>query len=194
MRKVCLFLVISYNKNGDKMKQYVTYVASPLGKLTILSDGESIIGLWIEKQKYYGSLLDHPVERKIPVLLEAEKWLNDYFAGKKPQLTFSVRFNVTPFRQMVYEQLLKIPYGKVMSYDQLAAIIALKTGKKKCAQAIGQAVGHNPISIIVPCHRLVGKDGSLKGYAGGLENKKKLLELEGANLTTLYGSSNQSHV
>lgn len=185
MRKVCLFFMMRYNRRGDRMKQYVSYVATPLGQVTLLSDGVSITGLWFDQQKYYGSLLDSPIERKIPVLIEAEKWLNDYFSGQNPSITFSICFNVTPFRQMVYDQLLKIPYGQVMSYDQMATVIAAKTGKKKCAQAIGQAVAHNPISIIVPCHRLVGKDGSLKGYAGGLERKKQLLEWEGIDLKSV---------
>lgn len=168
------------------MKQYIKYVNSPIGQLTLLSDGESLTGLWIENQKYYGSLIDRPLEKEVPVFIVVEHWLKDYFDGKNPSLSFPVCLQVTPFRQMVYELLLQIPYGQVMTYDQIARIVAAKTGKKKCAQAIGQAVGHNPISIVIPCHRLIGQDRSLKGYAGGLERKRKLLELEHADLKTLY--------
>lgn len=168
------------------MIQYIKYVNSPLGQLTLLSDGISLTGLWIKNQKYYGALIDRPLEKEVPVFIAVEHWLEDYFDGKNPSVSFPIFVQATPFQQIVYDLLLQIPYGQVMTYGQIAQIVAAKTGKKKCAQAIGQAVGHNPISIVIPCHRLIGQDGSLKGYAGGLENKRKLLELENADLKTLY--------
>lgn len=173
------------------MRQLIKYVNSPIGKLTLASDGENLTGLWIEKQKYYGNGLNDPVEKDATVFYQVEKWLDDYFQGKKPIINFGIKPQGTPFRQNVWKQLLAIPYGQVITYDALASIIANQTGKKKCAQAIGQAVGHNPISIVIPCHRVVGKDGSLTGYAGGTNKKKMLLEIEGVDLSCLYTPKNQ---
>lgn len=167
------------------MKIYIKYVNFPIGKLTLASDGESLIGLWIENQKYYGYPNAEFIEKDVPVFNRVEKWLTDYFQKKNPVINFPLKPLTTAFRNQVWQLLLKIPYGEVVTYDTLAAIIAKQTGKKKCAQAVGQAVGHNPISIIIPCHRVIGKDGSLTGYAGGIDKKKMLLEIEGVDLSNL---------
>lgn len=171
---------------GDNMKQYIKYINSPIGKLTLASDEENLIGLWIDKQKYYAKNLINPIEKDLPVFHRVEKWLEEYFQGKNPKIDFSLKPIGTAFQQNVWKQLLLIPYGKVITYNDLAIIIAKKTGKKKCARAIGQAVGHNPISIIIPCHRVVGKNGHLTGYAGGYDKKIFLLKTEKINLLDLY--------
>lgn len=168
------------------MCQYVKYVHSPIGQLTLASDGVSLKGLWIENQKYYGNQWKSFVEKDLPVFNKVERWLNDYFQGKNPQIDFQIEPLGTSFQQKVWKQLLMIPYGKVITYDALATIIADESGKKKCAQAIGQAIGHNPVSIIIPCHRVVGKNGSLTGYAGGIDKKVFLLKMEGVDLTSFY--------
>ena len=168
------------------MQQFIKYIDSPVGQLTLASDGENLTGLWIRDQKYYGSQFHEFIEKDLPVFHQVEKWLKDYFQKKNPVIDFPLKSIGTPFRQRVWQQLLKIPYGEVITYDALANIIANQTGKKKCAQAIGQAVGHNPISIIIPCHRVVGKNGSLTGYAGGIDKKITLLEIEDIDLTNFY--------
>lgn len=168
------------------MKTFVKYVDSPVGQLTLASDGENLIGLWIKNQKYYGNQFHEFIEKDLPVFHQVEKWLIDYFQKKNPVIDFQLKPIGTSFRQKVWQQLSTIPYGEVITYDMLATIIANQTGKKKCAQAIGQAVGHNPISIIIPCHRVVGKDGSLTGYAGGIDKKIALLEIEGVDLSNFY--------
>lgn len=168
------------------MKTFVKYVDSPVGQLTLASDGENLIGLWIKNQKYYGSQFHEFIEKDLPVFHQVEKWLIDYFQKKNPVIDFQLKPIGTSFRQKVWQQLSTIPYGEVITYDTLATIIANQTGKKKCAQAIGQAVGHNPISIIIPCHRVVGKDGSLTGYAGGIDKKIALLEIERVDLSNFY--------
>jgi methylated-DNA-[protein]-cysteine S-methyltransferase len=160
--------------------------------LTLASDGESLAGLWIDasacggrKQKYfYGTLPEEPYENSsLPIFKAAEAWLAAYFAGEKPspgELPLAPRG--TPFRQVVWEILRQIPYGKVRTYGAIAGELAARMGKEgMSAQAVGGAVGHNPLSIIIPCHRVVGADGSLTGYAAGLAVKAKLLALEGAD-------------
>ena len=168
----------------------MTYRASylsPLGAITLASDGKALTGLWFDGQKYFGSTL--PVETKqgdCPVFAQAKRWLDSYCAGEKPAFTPPLHWAATPFRRAVWEILLTVPYGCTTTYGQIAAQLADRMGKPQSAQAVGGAVGHNPISLIVPCHRVVGADGSLTGYAGGLENKIKLLKLESADLGGLY--------
>ena len=161
---------------------YKTYYSSPVGLLTLASDGKSLIGLWIEGQKYYeGSMAGSLTEKSdLPIFKTTEKWLDKYFNGKKPAIS---ELPLAPaggeFRQSVWDILCEIPYGEVTTYGEIAKKIAKKMKKTSMSsQAVGGAVGHNPISIIIPCHRVIGANGSLTGYAGGIDKKIKLLELE----------------
>ena len=168
--------------------RYTFPYASPLGGVTLASDGEKLTGLWFDGQKYFGAALrpEHE-ERALPVFAQAERWLDAFFRGESPASAPPISLLGSPFRVAVWEALLTIPRGQTRTYGELARTVAEKLGRKRMsAQAVGGAVGHNPISIIVPCHRVVGADGSLTGYAGGLERKLRLLELEGADLRRLY--------
>ena len=162
---------------------------SPVGALTLASDGESLSGLWLEGQKYFGAALG-PLEirEELPVFHRARAWLDHYFAGTRPDPAALPLAPVgSEFRQETWRLLLRIPYGQVTTYGALAGELARRLGRPRMsAQAVGGAVGHNPISIIIPCHRVVGADGSLTGYAGGVEIKRRLLEWEGADLAGLY--------
>lgn len=161
---------------------------SPIGPLYIVSDGTSIIGVWMKGQKYFqASLKETPVkDEKDPVLKKAKKWFEDYFAGKKPSIkNLPLDPQGSPFRKKVWKELCKIPYGKTITYGEIAKRLE-KNGKRVSAQAVGGAVGHNPISIIIPCHRVVGSDGSLTGYAGGISKKVKLLKHEEVDMRNLY--------
>ena len=165
---------------------------SPVGIMMVVCDGQQkhITGLWIEGQKYFQSTLsERPACGKgIPVLQKAKDWLDAYFAGKKPvPSVLPLKPAGSAFRQDIWKILCEIPYGSVLTYGEIAKQMALKMGREAMsAQAVGGAVGHNPISILIPCHRVVGTDGSLTGYAGGVEKKRFLLELEGAKLSDLY--------
>ena len=155
---------------------------SLLGHLTLVSDGDSLVGLWFNAQRHLNhALLDKSKEQNVPVFEEIKKWLDIYFQGKDPGPLPPVRFYGTEFRKAVWALLTKIPYGQTITYKDLALQIARLNGcARMSAQAIGGAVGHNPIGIIVPCHRVIGSDGSLTGYAGGISLKEALLRLEGA--------------
>lgn len=159
---------------------YIQKYTSLLGELTMASDGESITGIWFDDQKYFGSTLPEQYESKeLPVFEETKRWLDIYFQGREPDFTPPLLLESTAFREAVWDILLTIPYGQTMTYGEIADIIAKQKGvKRMSAQAVGGAVGHNPIGIIVPCHRVIGKDGSLTGYAGGIDKKGRLLELE----------------
>ena len=163
---------------------YIYRYDSPVGSMTMASSGAALTGLWFDGQKYFAQILSEPYEEKLlPVFENTIKWLDIYFGGAVPDFTPELSVHSTPFRKAVYDILLTIPYGQTKTYGEIAEILAQQTGKKKMsAQAVGGAVGHNPVSIIVPCHRVVGADGSLTGYAGGIDRKKFLLELEG-NIT-----------
>lgn len=166
---------------------YTCNYNSAFGNITIASNGKSLTGLWFDGQKYFGDTLpkEHK-QKKLPIFEETIYWLDLYFSGKNPDFTPSLIFDTTPFRQSVWKILLSIPYGKTITYGEIADKIAKQKGlKKMSAQAVGGAVGHNPISIIVPCHRVVGKNGNLTGYAGGIDKKAKLLELEKADMRNL---------
>ncbi len=153
---------------------------SPLGPITLASDGESLTGLWFDGQKYFGSSLSGtPVRKHLSVFDRTARWLEIYFGGKDPGFLPPLSMKSTPFRKSVWEILLTIPFGQTITYGEIAARLAAESGlPHMSAQAVGGAVGHNPISIIIPCHRVVGANGSLTGYAGGLDRKMRLLKLE----------------
>ena len=157
---------------------------SPIGSITMASNGTALTGLWFDNQKHFAQTLSEPYDEKLlPVFEDTIRWLDIYFGGDIPDLTPELCLQSTLFRKAVWDILLTIPYGETMTYGEIAKILAQNIGKEKMsAQAVGGAVGHNPVSIIVPCHRVVGADGSLTGYAGGIDRKKFLLELEG-NIT-----------
>ena len=164
---------------------YICKYDSPLGGITIASNGEAITGLWFEGQKYFGDTLPEQYEeKKLPVFEEAKRWLDIYFQGKEPDFMPPLLMETTPFRKAVWEIMLEIPYGKTMTYGEIADRIAKQKGiSRMSAQAVGGAVGHNSISLMIPCHRVVGMDGSLTGYAGGIDKKVRLLSLEKADMS-----------
>lgn len=161
--------------------QYICHYKSPLGGITMASDGTALTGLWFDGQKYFAEgLTETSAAKTLPVFDETVRWLDIYFSGHRPDFTPLLNLEGTAFRKEVWQLLLQIPYGETTTYGELAAQLAAHNGlKQMSAQAVGGAVGHNPISIIVPCHRVVGIGGSLTGYAGGLAKKLALLKLEG---------------
>ena len=173
------------------MSIYLTNYNSPIGKLTIASDGDNIIGLWIEGQKYFLDTIKNDNIKKednLEIFKNAKEWLDRYFKGKKPDIN---EIRLCPigneFRKNVWKILCQIPYGETITYGDIAKRIAKKMNRKSMsAQAVGNAVGHNPISIIIPCHRVVGKNGSLTGYAGGIDKKIKLLKIENVNTNNFF--------
>ena len=158
---------------------FVGYYASPLGGILLAADEQGLTGLWFDGAKYFAANLPEEYEEKsTPILDEAARWLDLYFAGRQPAFTPPLHLVGSDFRRRVWKRLLDIPYGQTVTYGALL-------GKGMSAQAVGGAVGHNPISIIVPCHRVVGADGSLTGYAGGIDKKIHLLALEGVDVGRL---------
>ncbi len=165
------------------MKENIRFTcryASPLGEMRLASDGEALTGAWFVGQKYDGAgLPDRLCERMVAPLEETREWLDCYFGGGRPGFMPAVHLCGTPFRLAVWEVLRRIPYGETVTYGGIAAELVGRHGlSSMSAQAVGGAVGHNPVSIIIPCHRVVGAGGSLTGYAGGLERKRCLLQLE----------------
>ena len=168
---------------------YRTKYVSPLGVLVLASDGENIAGLWIEGQKYFGDTVTGEAAENdgLPVFSSARLWLDRYFAGEMPLPSeLPLRPNGGDFRHAVWKILCGIPYGEVTTYGAIAKKIAAQSGRPMSAQAVGGAVAHNPISIIIPCHRVVGANGSLTGYAGGIEAKIRLLEHEGVDVSRFF--------
>ena len=167
---------------------YIHHIDSPLGGITVASDGEALVGLWFDGQKYYAGTLDRAHEEKaLPVFDEADRWLDVYFSGKDPDFTPKLCMRAGRFRKTIWEILLTIPYGQTMTYGQIAEQAAGRLGLARMSpQAVGGAVGHNALSLIIPCHRVVGADGSLTGYAGGLDRKLRLLQLERADMDGLF--------
>ena len=161
---------------------------SPLGEILLAADGDGLTGLWFQGQHYFAAGLDSECEAgEPPVLKEACRWLDTYFTGREPDFTPPLHPVGSDFQRAVWQLLLQIPYGQTTTYGALAGELARQRGLTHfSAQAVGGAVGHNRVSIIIPCHRVVGSGGSLTGYAGGLENKIKLLKLESADLGGLY--------
>ncbi len=161
--------------------QYISKYKSPLGKIVLAADEVGLTGLWFEGQKYFALYLDKDHEEKeLPIFKDTKLWLDIYFSGHEPNFQIPLHFIGTPFQNEIWEILYSIPYGETMTYGEIAKILAKRRNiKQMSAQAVGGAVGRNEISIIVPCHRVVGANGSLTGYAGGLDKKIALLKLEG---------------
>jgi methylated-DNA-[protein]-cysteine S-methyltransferase len=165
---------------GEKAMDYFCKIPSPLGTLTAASNGEAITGLWIEGQKYFALTLDKgAAEQNAPPFEQLHAWLDRYFSGKEPDFMPPLMPRGSAFQQSVWDLLRKVPYGQTTTYGTLAKQHGERSGGKSSPRAIGGAVGHNPISILIPCHRVVGADGSLTGYAGGVDKKIWLLRLEG---------------
>lgn len=169
---------------------YSTIYPSPVGTITLACDNDNLVGLWLAGQKYHGGTIPEEMieNNDLPLFDAVKKWLDRYFTGDKPSIS---ELPLAPiggeFRQGVWAILCEIPYGEVITYGDIAKKMAVKMNKNSMSsQAVGGAVGHNPISIIIPCHRVVGANGSLTGYAGGVNTKVKLLELEGVDMTRLF--------
>ena len=167
---------------------YTYKYKSPLGDILLAADEVGLTGLWFEGQKYFANTLpDEYIPQETAILAEAKKWLDVYFTGKEPKFTPPLHPAGSEFRQAVWQILLQIPYGKTVTYGQIASKIAeMKKLPRMSAQAVGGAVGHNEISIIIPCHRVVGTNGSLTGYAGGIDKKISLLELEHTDMKGFF--------
>ena len=170
------------------MEQYIVTYASPLGIITMGSNGKQLTGLWFEGQKYFDYPSgDQPSHLSLTIFDETRTWLDVYFQGKRPTFTPPILLNDTPFRIAVWQLLLTIPYGETTTYKDIAMKWARQHGvKSMSSQAVGGAVGRNPISIIIPCHRVIGTNGSLTGYAGGLDRKRWLLQWEQENTDRFF--------
>ncbi len=169
---------------------FKTKYLSPLGKITLASDGQNLLGLWFEGQKHYGASLGQDLQEQddLKVFTQAKKWLDRYLNGhKKDPLDLPLAPQGTDFQKQVWQILLQIPYGKVTTYGEIARKLAKQRGlKSMSAQAVGGAVGRNPLAIIIPCHRVVGTSGSLTGFASGLAVKTSLLDLEGVDTSEFF--------
>lgn len=172
------------------MKYYSAYYDSPVGRIMLGTNDKGLVGLWIEGQKYFGDTVDGEFMEKpeLPVFNAVRKWLDEYFAGNKPSISSLALAPIGgEFRQAVWQILCEIPYGEFLTYGQIAKKMAARLNRKTMSsQAVGGAVGRNPISIIIPCHRVVGSNGSLTGYSGGLSTKIQLLELEGVDVSRFF--------
>lgn len=168
--------------------QYTSYYPSPLGRLFLSAKEDGLTGAWFEGQKYFArNLSEETEEKEIPLFKDVKKWLSIYFSGKEPGFTLPLHLTGSDFQKEVWEILRSIPYGKIMTYGEIAKQIAAGKGiSRMSAQAVGGAVGHNKISVIVPCHRVVGANGNLTGYAGGIDKKIKLLTLEHVNMDSFF--------
>ena len=164
--------------------RYTSTYGSPLGDILLASDGRALTGLWFVGQKYEAAGLGEGAceEPGLPVFREACSWLDEYFAGGHPEGQLALSPSGTPFQRAVWDELARIPYGSTVSYGEVASRIAARRGSPTSARAVGAAVGRNPISILVPCHRVTGTGGALTGYAGGLWRKRALLALEGRGI------------
>lgn len=182
------FLPLIPMNTGRNDMEYTHHYDSPLGGITLASDGDALIGLWFDEQKHFAYTLGKESEEKLlPVFEETNRWLDIYFSGNAPDFTPPLRMKTTEFRKAVWEIMLTIPFGKTMTYGEIAEKIAKQKGlTRMSAQAVGGAVGHNSISLIIPCHRVVGTNGSLTGYAGGIDKKVQLLMLEKADMTNFF--------
>lgn len=164
-------------------------VASPLGNLLLTADELGLTGLWFEGSKYAPDG-QKCIVRETPILADTKRWLDGYFSGREPDFTPPLHPAGSPFRLAVWKLLLEIPYGQTTTYGALAKRLST-ANKRMSAQAVGGAVGHNPIGLIIPCHRVVGTNGSLTGYAGGMERKIRLLEIERVDMSRLFWKENE---
>ena len=167
---------------------FIQHYCSPLGGILLAADETGLTGLWFDGAKYYADKLSkEPIEQETPILSETKRWLDLYFTGREPDFLPPLHPIGSAFRRAVWDILLQIPYGQTMTYGEIARQIAKQQGlDRMSAQAVGGAVGHNEISVIIPCHRVVGTNGSLTGYAGGIDKKVKLLQLEQANMSLFF--------
>lgn len=167
---------------------FIQHYDSPLGGILLAADETGLTGLWFDGQKFFArDLPAECVEQNTPALSEVKRWLDIYFTGKEPDFMPPLHPIGSAFRRSVWDILLRIPYGQTTTYGEIARQLAEKQGRPRiAAQAVGGAVGHNKISIIIPCHRVVGTNGSLTGYAGGIDKKVKLLEWEHTDMTGLF--------
>lgn len=163
---------------------YTYKIKTKLGTITLASDGTNLTGLWLDTQK--PNIKKDAVNKQLPIFIETEKWLEEYFNQKTPKSNPPLKLEGTNFQKDVWEILKQIPYGKTTTYGDIAKTLEKKYQRKMSAQAVGRAVGKNPISIIVPCHRVVGSNGNLTGYAGGIDKKIKLLQIEQINMDNLF--------
>lgn len=153
---------------------YTYNYSSPEGEILLAANDNGLTGLWFYGAKYFAAdLEDARTEKLTPVLRQTLRWLDTYFSGSEPDFMPPLELHGSDFRRRVWAELAKIPYGETVTYGEIAKKLGVKS-----AQAVGGAVGHNPVSIIVPCHRVLGAGGSLTGYAGGTDKKARLLELE----------------
>ncbi|MFK4565896.1 methylated-DNA--[protein]-cysteine S-methyltransferase [Enterococcus sp. UD-01] len=168
---------------------YHTTHTTPIGEVMLAADDQHLVGLWLAGQKYFGATLTEATQEnnQLSIFSETKEWLTDYFSGQRPAIDkLSLNPSGNAFRQVVWQVLCEIPYGQVMTYKEVAQRSAERMDKSSMsAQAVGGAIGHNPISIIIPCHRVVGSNGSLTGYAGGVLKKQQLLKLEGVPMSKL---------
>ena len=168
---------------------YIQFYDSPLGELIMSSDGSALIGLGLASQQAAGAAIagSRPQEKSLPIFQETSRWLETYFRGRAPSFTPKLKLSGSDFQKRVCEIMLTIPYGATITYGEIAARIARERGiPRMSAQAVGGAVGANPILIIVPCHRVIGADGNLTGYGAGMERKIQLLTLEKVDMTNLF--------
>ena len=171
----------------EETRYYKAYYSSPFGKILLVSDGKNLCGLWFEAQKYFAAKLGDKMQKKseLQIFIDTKNWLDKYFKGQNPKINeIPLAPQGSDFQKEVWKLLCQIPYGEITTYGEIAKKIAQKLNKKTMsAQAVGNAIGHNPVSIIIPCHRVIGSNGSLTGYAGGLNIKAKLLEIEGITIS-----------
>ena len=167
---------------------YITHYQSPLGTILLAACETGLTGLWFDGAKYYACGLDpNPVEKNTPVFDQTKKWLDIYFSGREPDFMPPMHMIGSPFRLSIWKLLVQIPYGRTISYGELAKMAAREKGIASMSpQAVGGAVGHNRISILIPCHRVIGANGSLTGYAGGVDKKERLLLLENVDMEKLF--------
>ena len=171
----------------ENSMQYISRYASPLGGILLAADDAGLFGLWFEGQKYFARCLQPPFEERLTApLAAARRWLDAYFSGGRPTLDVPLHLIGTPFQKDVWQALCEIPYGRTATYGEVAQTVASHRCAPVSARAVGNAVGRNAISLIVPCHRVVGANGSLTGYAGGIDKKIWLLEHEGVCLDSLF--------
>lgn len=165
---------------------YISYYQSPLGELLLACDEQGLVGVWFEGAKYYANhLSDEVMEENHPTLREARAWLDAYFAGQCLEQLPALSYRGTDFQKQVWAVLQAVPYGQTVTYGQLAAAVSERFGRSRVsARAVGGAVGRNPLSLFVPCHRVLGAGGQLTGYAGGLSRKEQLLALEAGYTVT----------